>query len=147
MSRRRRPGAKVYSLSCTDDEWERARRRAERRGMSISRYFVERGLDESIDGECEAPPRLVLNESEQRDLYETVMRIAERTVPPESGKPVLTGFRNSLVFLVELTMRDMARGGREDELRALLAELFGERSAEATIDRLHAKTGKDRPGS
>ena len=93
--------------------------------MSISRYFVERGLDESIDGECEAPPRLVLNESEQRDLYETVMRIAERTVPPESGKPVLTGFRNSLVFLVELTMRDMARGGREDELRALLAELFG----------------------
>ena len=146
MSRRRRPrSANVYSLSCTDAEWERVRRLADRRGTSISRHFVERGLSVDLGAERDAPPRLVLDEAEQRTLSENIARIAERMAPLGSEEAVLTGFRNSLLLLVERTMRDMVRAGHEGELRALLTDLFGARPAAAAIDRLHTRMRRDRP--
>ena len=139
MRRKRRPPAKVHSISCTDAEWERARVLAERRGLSISRYFVECGLNVDSTTESPKPPRLVLDEAEQRRLHDSVVEIAERTSAAESEEAVLMRIRNALVFLVELRMREMVRDAREYELKALLTDLFGERAVAATVERLNAR--------
>ena len=143
MRRKRRPPSKVHSISCTDAEWERVRVLAERRGMSISRYLVECGLNVDPTTEAPKPPRLVLDEAEQRRLHDSVVRIAERTAGAEPEEAVMTRIRNALAFLVEVRMREMVRDAREYELKALLADLFGERMAAATVERLHARMATD----
>ena len=75
---RRMVTARVHSLSCTDGEWNRTKARAQRRGMSISRYMVERALN--VDPRAAPPPHLVLDESEQRDMHERIALITERTL-------------------------------------------------------------------
>ncbi len=146
MSRRRRALSRVYSLSCTDAQWEAFRRLAARRGLSISRYLVECGLHgDPHAGAPEPAPRLALEETEQRALLNAVGRIAERTVAAESEEAVLSRIRNALALLVELAMRAMVREGREDELRAVLTELFGERAAAAAMERMRARGDPQRP--
>ena len=143
MRRKRRPPPRAHSISCTDDEWERVRVLAERRGLSMSRYFVECGLTVDPTTEAPKPPRLVLDEAEQRRLYDSLVRIAERTAAADSEEEVLTRIRNALAFLVEARMREMMRDAREYELKALLTDLFGERAAAATVERLNARMGTD----
>ena len=143
MGRKRRPPPKAHSISCTDAEWERVRVLAERRGLSISRYFVECGLNVDPTTEAPAPPRLVLDEAEQRRLHDSLVRIAERTAAADSEEEVLTRIRNALAFLVEARMREMVRDAREYELKALLTDLFGERAAAATVERLNARMGAE----
>ena len=143
MKRKRRPPSKVHSISCTDVEWERARVLAERRGMSISRYLVECGLNVDPTTEAPKPPRLVLDEAEQRRLLDSVVRIAARTAAAEAEEEVLMRIRNALAFLVEAKMREMVREAREYELKALLTDLFGERMAAATVERLRARMATD----
>ena len=143
MRRKRRPPPKAHSISCTDAEWERVRVLAERRGLSISRYFVECGLNVDPTAEAPPPPRLVLDEAKQRRLHDTVERIAERTAAAESEEEVLTRIRNALAFLVEARMREMVRDAREYELKALLTDLFGERAAAAAVERLNARMGTE----
>ena len=65
--------------------------------------------------------------------------IAERTAAAESEEEVLTRIRNALAFLVEARMREMVRDAREYELKALLTDLFGERAAAASVERLNAR--------
>ena len=140
MSRRaRRAPSRVYSISCTDAEWERVRRLAERRGMSISRYFVERGLTVELEAETEPAPRLVLDEAEQRALSESVARIAECMVASGSEEAVLTRIRNALAYLAEFSMRELVRSGREGELRRFLVILVGEGPAAATVEQVLAR--------
>ena len=139
MRRRRRPPPRAHSISCTDAEWERVRVLAERRGMSMSRYFVECGLNVDPTTEALKPPRLVLDEAEQRRLLDSVVQIAERTAEAESEDAVLMRIRNALAFLVELRMREMVRDAREYELKALLTDLFGERAAATTVERLNER--------
>ena len=143
MRRKRRPPPRAHSISCTDAEWERVRVLAERRGLSMSRYFVECGLNVDPTTEAPKPPRLVLDEAEQRRLLDSVVQIAERTAVAESEEAVLMRIRNSLAFLVEARMREMMRDAREYELKALLTNLFGERAAAATVERLNARMGTD----
>ena len=139
MRHKRRPPPKVHSISCTDTEWERVRVLARRRRLSISRHMVECGLIVDPETEPAAPPRLVLDEAEQRALHDHVIAIAERTVTAEAEEAVMARIRNSLSFLVELTMRTMVSKGREGELRAILTELFGEDAAAATVERVRTR--------
>ena len=134
---------RAYSLSCTDSDWGRVRVLAERKGLSISRYMVECGLTVDPQTEPVPPPRLVLNEAEQRALLGHVIAIAERTVSTEAEDAVMIRVRNSLAFLAEETMRTMMREGREEELRTLLIDLFGEDAAVATVDQLRARTSAE----
>ena len=143
MRRKRRPQSKVHSISCTDAEWERARVLADRREMSISRYLVECGLNVDPTTEAPKPPRLVLDEAEQRRLHDSVVKIAKRTAEAESEEAVMTRIRNALNFLVEARMREMVRDAREYELKSLLTDLFGERAAAATVERLHTRMATD----
>ena len=140
MRRRDRSRPRAYSLSCTDTDWGRVRVLAQRKGMSISRYMVERGLTVDPETEPEPPPRLVLDEAEQRTLLDRVAAIAERTAEAGTDEAVMTRVRNSLAFLAEETMRTMMREGRGKELREMLTDLFGEQVAAATVDRLRART-------
>ena len=140
MRRRGRSLPRAYSLSCTDPEWGRVRVLAERKGLSISRYMVECGLTVDPEAKPAPPPRLVLDEAEQRALHDRVLAIAERTVPAEADDAVMARVRNSLAFLVDETMRTMMRDGREDELRGMLTDLVGEDVAVATVERLRART-------
>ena len=140
MKRRGRRLPRAYSLSCTDSDWGRVRVLAERKGLSISRYMVECGLTVDPTTEPEPPPRLVLDEAEQSALLDHVTAIAERTVEAETDVAERTGERNSLAFLAEETMRTMVRESREEELHATLTDLVGEQAAEATVDRLRART-------
>ncbi len=109
-----------------------------RRGLSISRYMVECGLTVDPTTEAPKPPRLVLDGAEQRRLLDSVTGIAERTAA-ESEEAVLMRVRNALAFLVEARMREMMRDAREYELKALLTDLFGERAAAATVERLQSR--------
>ena len=143
MRRKRRPPPRAHSISCTDAEWERVRVLAERRGLSMSRYFVECGLNVDPTTEAPKPPRLVLDEAEQRRLLDSVVQIAERTAAAVSEEAVLVRIRNALAFLVEARMREMVRDAREYELKALLTDLFGERAAAATVERLNARMGDE----
>ena len=143
MRRKRRSQSKVHSVSCTDAEWERARVLADRREMSISRYLVECGLNVDPTTEAPKPPRLVLDEAEQRRLHDSVVKIAKRTAETESEEAVMTRIRNALNFLVEARMREMVRDAREYELKSLLTDLFGERAAAATVERLHTRMATD----
>lgn len=136
MRGKRRPPPTAHSISCTDAEWERVRVLAGRRGLSMSRYFVECGLNVDPAMEAPKPPRLTLDEAEQRRLHDTVVQIAERTAEAESEEAVLIRIRNALAFLVEERMREMVRDAREYELKGLLTDLFGERAAAATVERL-----------
>ena len=140
MRGRGRTRPRAYSLSCTDSDWGRVRVLAERKGLSISRYMVERGLTVDPETGPELPPRLVLDEAEQRTLLDRVAAIAERTVEAGTDEAVMTRVRNSLAFLTEETMRTMMREGRGEELREMLTDLFGEQVAAATVDRLRART-------
>ena len=139
MRRRRRNLPRAYSLSCTDTEWGRVRVLAERRGLSISRYMVECGLTVDPETEPAPPPRLVLDEAEQRALHDHVIAIAERTVPVGTDEAVMTRIRNSMAFLVDETMRTMIRDSREEELWEMLTDLVGEQAAAATVERLRAR--------
>ena len=112
---------------------------AERRGLSMSRYFVECGLNVDPTTEAPSPPRLVLDEAEQRSLLDSVVQITERTAAADTEEAVLVRIRNALAFLVEARMREMMRDAREYELKALLTDLFGERAAAATVERLNAR--------
>ncbi len=143
MRRGRRSRPRAYSLSCTDTDWGRVRVLAERKGLSISRYMVERGLTVNPKSEPEPPPRLVLDEAEQRTLLGHVAAIAERTAEAETDEALLTRIRNSLAFLAEETMRTMMREGRGEELREMLTGLFGEQVAAASVDRLRARTSAE----
>ncbi|MDE0048901.1 MAG: hypothetical protein OXO52_03885 [Rhodospirillales bacterium] len=116
---------------------------AERKGLSISRYMVECGLTVDPQTEPVPPPRLVLDEAEQRALLGHVTAIAERTVSAEAEEALMIRVRNSLAFLAEETMRTMMREGREEELRTLLIDLFGEDAAVASVDRLRVRTSAE----
>ena len=83
---------------------------AERRELSISHYMVECGLDVDPRTEAPKPPRLVLDEAEQRRLPDSVTGIAKRTATAEpEEEAALMRIRNALAFLVEARVREMVR--------------------------------------
>ena len=123
----------VHSLSCTDLDWERVRERADAAGLSISRYLVGRALTVELprdgDGKVRPPPRLVLEESEQRAMHDRIARIAERmsTGSDEEDRSLLKLMNQSVFYLQTMAMLEMVRDGRTRQMTALLAEAFGEK--------------------
>ena len=61
----------MHSVSCSRLEWERIRACAEREGVSMSRFLVETALNRNPPARVKNPPRLVLDEEEQRTLRDT----------------------------------------------------------------------------
>ena len=89
MIRRRRSPSNVWSISCTDAEWETVRRYAGRHGVSISRWLVESGLNGDPDAIRRPSQHLALSDPEQRSLYDNLNAIAARTARSGSEKAIL----------------------------------------------------------
>ena len=130
----------VHSLSCTDLDWERVRERADAAGLSISRYLVGRALTVELprdgDGKVRPPPRLVLDESEQRAMHDRIARIAARMSAgsDEVGRSQLFRMARSVSFLHIKAMQEMVRDGRTRQMTALMAKPFGEESAARIVE-------------
>ena len=138
MRRPRASRGEVYSVSCTDDKWERLEACARRRGASTSRYLVECAL--TREPLTDPPPRLILSEAQQRELYGRIASIAERTVGgTDSPEALMERLRRAVAFLLNATMLDMSRAGRAAEMRAILESLLGEHEASSIIDRFHER--------
>ncbi len=119
----------MHSISCTDLEWEQIRERAQRAGLSISRYLVERGLA----GKKEPPPRLVLGEEEQRALHDRIARIEERTLAgAKPGSAWMLELATQVGVLVDDALIDCAWRGHD--MHALLADWLGDDRASKTLD-------------
>ena len=72
MIRRRRSPSNVWSISCTDAEWETVRRYAGRHGVSISRWLVGSGLKGDPDAILRPSQHIALSDPEQRNLYDNL---------------------------------------------------------------------------
>ena len=144
MRRPRNPATMVHSLSCTDTEWERVRERADAAGLSMSRYLVERALTVELprdeDGKIGPPPRLVLDEDEQREMHDRIAHVFGRmsTGSAEEDRSVLARLDSSVSLLARAAMLDMIRDGRIRQMIALLAEQYGEEDAARIAERFVA---------
>ena len=109
MSRRERQNK--YSLTCTDDEWERVRARAARRRQSTSAFIVECAL--AVDP-VRPGMQLALDGDEQRTLLDTTIRTGEQvlSLAGREGSSVLESIRDRIGFLVHRAMLEMVRADR-----------------------------------
>ncbi len=131
---RRRERAEKYSLSATDDEWERIKARASRAGMTVSAFLVESAL--AVDPGRPAIT-LALTHTDQQVLLMLVEDI--HTSLSESGwddPSIRDKIRNSTSFLARQKMKDMIRDGRGEELHATLATMLGEEEAARIVKAL-----------
>ena len=104
----KRPGK--YSLSCTDENWERMKARASRAGMTVSAFIVQAAL--AID-----PSRPRMDPGLAMERHEAVMEAARRVMahlppaPPKKATPLLTTIQGRIAFLVARAMDDMLEAG------------------------------------
>ena len=122
-SRDTTPGSTAHSISCTDEEHDRIRKRAAAADRSFSAYAVARALTVNLPGvatDADVAPRLVLDAPAQRELHAWMERAAKHVECWSEG----------LVERVELvwraTMLEMLARGRREEMYGLLEEVLGE---------------------
>ena len=113
----------MHSVSCSRLEWERIRACAEREGVSMSRFLVERALNRNPSARVKNPPRLVLDEEEQRTLRDTVKAMTE-TVRALEGTDETPGFTETLRVLFEIRLDAMTRTGRHRTMVRLLEQVL-----------------------
>ena len=131
---RRRERVAKYSLSATDEEWERIKARASRAGMTVSAFLVESAL--AVDPGRPAIT-LALTHMDQQVLLMLVEDI--HTSLSESGwddPSIRDKIRNSTSFLARQKMKDMIREGRREELHATLVSMLGEEEAARIVKAL-----------
>ena len=136
--------ARQHTIYCLAADRVLIGRRVEEAGMSFSRFMVTCALHGGDEDDGPEGPRLVLSEDEQRSLYWRVAllnRCNEALLARLPGTEISA--LGALAFLVEVRMREMVRDAREYELKALLTDLFGERAATATVERLNARMGEE----
>ena len=134
MSPRRRAahGATAHSFSCTDAELAEIAARARACERSVSAYAVERGLTvmlPQVAREAEVDRRLVLDAQAQREVHEW-MGHAARHAERWSG-----GLVEKVELVWRATMLEMLGQGRDEEMRALLAQVLGEERGQRVAER------------
>ncbi len=131
---RRRERVTKYSLSATDEEWERIKARASRAGMTVSAFLVESAL--AVDPGRPAIT-LALTHADQRVLLMLVEDIHAVLSESRWDDPSIRDkIRNSTSFLARQKMQDMIRDGRREDLYAILAAMLGEEEAARVIKAL-----------
>ena len=113
-----------YSLSCTEEEWERIKARASHAGMSVSAFIVQATL--AIDP---SQPRMDIGLT--REQHEAITEAARRVMaylppePPELATSLLSTLHGRITFLVRMAMDDMLDQGRRGDLEHRLDLQFG----------------------
>ena len=139
MSRRRRAArhpSKSLSLSATDAEWAVVKEKAERRGLSISRYVVVLVLGrgwEAGDG-----PALVLSSDEQREMFETVRAFRALMDDEAEAQSLIADMQARVALLFDAWAIAMVRDGRREELRTILAARVDAANAERVVEHIVA---------
>ncbi|MDE0417754.1 MAG: hypothetical protein OXI95_12590 [bacterium] len=123
MTRRpKRPGK--YSLSCTDEAWERIGARASRDDMPVSAYLVRAAL--AVD-----PTRAKVDVARAMEQQQTIAEAARLLiahlppVPPETATSFWTTLHGRISFLVRMAMDDMLEKGARGDLERHLDRQFG----------------------
>ena len=121
------------SFSCTDEEYEQIRARAERRGATLSAYVIERGLTVRLAGdpqEARAAQRLILTEREQRELHAALRRT------PHDAEGWARALEERVALVLDAVLVDMLWQGRGEQMRTLLAQAVGGERGAAQAERL-----------
>ena len=145
MTRSRgRPESKTFHVSCSDAQWEDAKRRAAAAGMKTSPWLVERALnaDLSIFDNRPEPERLVLS-AEDQDLLSHQVDFILKVIGSSPDPAWLEKLGNQVEFLRDAKVTEMIADGRIDELFLAFEKLFGPENAE----RLLAKAVKQWHGA
>ncbi|MDE0698134.1 MAG: hypothetical protein OXH76_20140 [Boseongicola sp.] len=130
------------SISATDAEWDTVRDHAARRGLPINRYLV--GLVERDRRERDgSAPIMALNPAEQRELLEGVREIRTLLGGRGNPAPLLQDMQDRVAVRFAVWAGDMLESGREEDLRAALVAVRGERQARADMARLARGRGRD----
>ena len=123
MTRRpKRPGK--FSLSCTDEQWERIGARASRADMPTSAWLVQAAL--AVD-----PTRARVDVAHAMALQQEIADAARLViahlplVPAETAESFWTTLHDRISFLVRLAMDDVIDKGRRGDLERHLDRQFG----------------------
>ena len=139
MSRRRRAArhpSKALSLSATDADWAVVKEKAERRGLSISRYVVVLVLGGGWD--ARDGPALVLCGDEQREMLETVRAFRVLMGDGAEAPSLIADMQARVALLFDAWAIAMVRDGRREELRTILAARVDAANAERVVERIVA---------
>lgn len=141
MTRRpKRPGK--YSLSCTDEAWERIGARASRDDMPTSAYLVRAAL--AVD-----PTRAEVDVARAMEQQQTIAEAARLLiahlppVPPETATPLWKSLHRRISFLVRMAMEDMLEKGVRGDLERHLDRQFGTGEGARLVAAYLERTGRD----
>ena len=140
MKRRpKRPGK--YTLSCTDEKWERIGARASRADMPTSAFLVRAAL--AVDPTSTRADAALAME-QQRTITEAARRLVAHLppVPPETAVPLWKSLHGRLSFLVRMAMDDMLEKGRRGDLECRLDRQFGTGKGAAMVAAYLDRTGR-----
>ncbi len=132
MARSRgRPERRTYYISCTDEQWAEAKRRAAAAGMKTSPWLVERALeaDLAIFDEGPEPERLALSAGNQESLADNVELMTE-FVEELFDEKAIERIGNQVAFMCDVKVTEMIAGGRIDEVFLAFEKLVGPENAE-----------------
>ena len=113
-----------YSLSCTEEDWERIKARASHAGMSVSAFIVQSAL--ALD-----PSRPRMDFGFAREQHQVITEAAQRMMtylspePSERSTSLLSTLHGRVTFLVRMAMDDMLDRGCRDDLEHRLDLQFG----------------------
>ncbi len=131
-----------YSLSCTDENWERIGARASRAGMTNSAFLVRAAL--AID-----PTRPRVDVARALEQQQAIAEAARRVIahlppaPPEEATPLWKSLHGRISFLVRKAMDDMLEEGRRDALEHHLDRQFGAGEGARLVAAYLERTGRD----
>ena len=142
---RSRPGPerRTFYVSCSDEQWAEAKRRAAAVGMKTSPWLVERALEADLaifDARPE-PQRLALSPNQQNWLLGDIDLMTNSLEQLSKGKAI-EEIGNRVAFVRDAMVTKMVADGRFDELFLAYGKLFGPARAE----RLLAKAVTERGG-
>ncbi len=133
---RRRERVAKYSMSVSDENWERIKARSSRAGMTNSAYLVESAL--AVDPGRPAIT-LALTHDDQQVLLMLVKDIHTLLFQNRGEDPSIRDkIHNSTSFLARQKMKDMIRDGRCEDLHTTLALMLGEDEAARIVKALLA---------
>ena len=142
QQRRGKESSKSLTLSATDADWAVVKAKAERRGLSVSRYVVALVL-----GRFDAPeePALALSADEQREMLETMRSFRALMGDGEEAPPLIEDMQARVALLFDAWAMAMVRDGRRGELRDILAARIGATEAERVVESIVASAEAPTP--
>ncbi|WP_424830715.1 hypothetical protein [Ruegeria sp.] len=121
---------RTFYISCTDQEWEDAKRRAAEAGMKTSPWLVERALTADLSIFGNRPQPLVLGADDQKRMNDQIGFLMDLLKPSSDWMEKLG---NQIAFLRDAKVTDLIAEDRLDELLLAFEKLFGPDKAEALL--------------